>query len=1492
MLSEKYFGRRWLLAVLMGCAFSLMSGAVSADEIVVSPPVAHDFSAVFDADGVIVEGGAQWTWTLSLAAFGRASELAPVQPTEPTRSSRVGQQLGLAGQVRVYDVVEYERGGLIEWYAAAPEGVLQGFVVAARAPGAGPLIIDAMVGGDLEGHVQGRGTQIAFSQDGRERLVYQGLLVTDDTGRELPGHLEFGDGALRIVIDDAAAVYPVFIDPTISGVLPRHVLRWGGPGGLDDIGVAVARGEDGATTVAGAGEGGVVLLRYAPDGEALWTATYGDAGLVAAPVDLAVGDAGSAVVLTRVEDANGAFAVLVAYDGDGRVRWEKALPEMVEPRKLAWAGDRIYAAGEGSDGPVVIAVSVDDAIADVGWTATWTPSAAQVRDLALGDDGPIVVFGADEGAGQVVALRDKGEAVGVMWAALFGPDGQPAAVAVGDDGDVVVVGHTQAAGGKADYLVARYDALGWVVSKATYDGPAGGEDRATDVVLDDAGNALVTGRSQGLGGDFDFATLKVSAAGEVMWLARYDGVGRANDEPVAIALNAGGSLYVAGASEGSGTGLDYALVKYFDAGVSVAENWAARYNGQGGLSDAPAAMALGAGWLAVTGSTQSEAEDLDVTTVVYADCDGCLIMEICYEPGEMNPTNSCQYCDPAQAIEWWSMLPDGDACADNWFCNGADTCFDGACSEHAGDPCPDDGLYCNGGEVCNELDDECGHTPAPSCPDDGVYCNGLEFCDEEIDDCNHAGLTCVDDGVWCNGAEFCDAGTDQCEHEFPGPSNPRCPNDGLYCNGEEICDEDNEQCAIENVPECPDDGQWCNGTEFCNEQGDMCDSEYPPGAHRCGDDDLYCNGEEFCDEENDVCYSEFGPSNPRCTDDGAWCNGGEYCDEDWNLCAHEYEDAINPRCPVDDLWCNGDEFCDEGNDQCGQENVPDCPDDGAWCNGGELCLEQYNQCGHEYEEGSNPRCPDNPQYCDGDELCDEGLDQCAHENLPCGDDGFFCNGDEGCDETGDQCTHVGNPCFDNGIFCDGIESCEEWIPGCFSSGNPCDEWEVCNEHYDQCLLDCNGCLIDDVCYADGQLHPTNDCFVCNEDLDPEDWSFNDGYVCDDGDFCNGVDYCLEGACDEHAGNRCPDDLLWCNGAEYCVEEDEECRHTYDPEDPRCPDDSLWCTGLEYCDEDADACASQYDELTNPRCPDDTYYCNGSEFCDEGADVCGDTGNPCPPEQICDEGEDACLDECVGCYIQNVCYPDGHVNPANDCEKCAFAIDPNVWTPNDGAACNDGVFCNGVDQCAGNACTLHAGDPCPDDAQWCNGEEWCDEGLDQCAADNVPECLDDGQWCNGAEFCNEDLDACDAAEVPDCGDDGQWCNGDEFCDEIDNQCTTTGDRCFDDGSYCTGVESCDEAADECVTTGDPCLDDGLFCNGEESCNDAAMSCVSSGDPCEAGTICNETSGTCDPLGDDDDDDDNDNDDDDDNDDAADDDTGPDPGDQDQTGDDDGEGGCGC
>jgi hypothetical protein len=89
----------------------------------------------------------------------------------------------------------------------------------------------------------------------------------------------------------------------------------------------------------------------------------------------------------------------------------------------------------------------------------------------------------------------------------------------------------------------------------------------------------------------------------------------------------------------------------------------------------------------------------------------------------------------------------------------------GRCGQMA--DCPEDGLFCNGGVVCEAL--ACAPTPPPC--DDGLACT-LDVCDEERSSCtNTPDDAACDDGVPCT-LDACDPGTGECTH---APNAGGCP---------------------------------------------------------------------------------------------------------------------------------------------------------------------------------------------------------------------------------------------------------------------------------------------------------------------------------------------------------------------------------------------------------------------------------------------------------------------------------------------------------------------------------------------------------------------------------------------------------------------------------------------------------------------------------------------------------------------------------------------
>ena len=157
------------------------------------------------------------------------------------------------------------------------------------------------------------------------------------------------------------------------------------------------------------------------------------------------------------------------------------------------------------------------------------------------------------------------EMVAESWVASYSQPGsynEPVALAVDKSGNVYVTGKGTGKGGYSDYATINYDNSGTEVWVARYDGPTGGDDRASAMAVDQSANVYVTGGSYGQDSYSDYATIKYDNNGRELWIARYDGPIREYDEALAIAVDKWANVYVTGRSYDAGDNVDYATIKY------------------------------------------------------------------------------------------------------------------------------------------------------------------------------------------------------------------------------------------------------------------------------------------------------------------------------------------------------------------------------------------------------------------------------------------------------------------------------------------------------------------------------------------------------------------------------------------------------------------------------------------------------------------------------------------------------------------------------------------------------------------------------------------------------------------------------------------------------------------------------------------------------------------------------------------------------------------
>lgn len=207
---------------------------------------------------------------------------------------------------------------------------------------------------------------------------------------------------------------------------------------------------------------------------------------------------------------------------------------------------------------------------------------------------------------------------------------------------------------------------------------------------------------------------------------------------------------------------------------------------------------------------------------------------------------------------------------------------------------------------------------------------------------------------------------------------------------------------------------------------------------------------------------------PECQVD-ADCDNSLFCDGQ--------ETCIAGMCQGGTGACLDAAHCDEGTDRCRECIGEDECDDDDPCTI-DACVD--DECGNA------------PVQCPGETFCYSETGQCIEclTNADCSD-GLFCNGDESCDVAGNKC-HLGT------------DSCLG---------------RICDENSDICV----DCLVDEDC-AEQEWCAHGICTTiraCDSDAD-----------CGDDLFCNGLEICTGGECQEGV-SPCAQD-------ETCDEELDSC----------------------------------------------------------------------------------------------------------------------------------------------------------------------------------------------------------------------------------------------------------------------------------------------------------------------------------------------------------------
>lgn len=227
------------------------------------------------------------------------------------------------------------------------------------------------------------------------------------------------------------------------------------------------------------------------------------------------------------------------------------------------------------------------------------------------------------GSNQYVTLKYNSTG-NLQWAqyniANANYNSRPNDIAIDGSGNVFVTGESYTSLTNSEWRTIKYSSLGVFQWVKTYNGNANLVDKAVSIDVDGTGYIYVTGYTFNTATASDFTTIKYNTSGNSLWVQNYNGTGNSTDAATDIFVDGSGNSYTTGYSAGSGSGYDYATVKYNANGV---QQWAQRYNGPANGPDSPSDVFVdNTGNVYVTGNSVGIGTFVDYATVKYSQTTG------------------------------------------------------------------------------------------------------------------------------------------------------------------------------------------------------------------------------------------------------------------------------------------------------------------------------------------------------------------------------------------------------------------------------------------------------------------------------------------------------------------------------------------------------------------------------------------------------------------------------------------------------------------------------------------------------------------------------------------------------------------------------------------------------------------------------------------------------------------------------------------------------
>ncbi|HWA05080.1 MAG TPA: SBBP repeat-containing protein [Ignavibacteria bacterium] len=388
----------------------------------------------------------------------------------------------------------------------------------------------------------------------------------------------------------------------------------------------------GASITYGSAYYDMVTIKYGSDGNIQWLQKYNGPGDSTDSGNSITVDGSGNVYVTGSSFGSGTKSdfITVKYNSSGVQQWAQRYDGPTNGTDNAYnlkvdASGNVYVTGSSDNGPAqndYYTIKYNSSGVQQ-WAQRYNGTGNSFdspSSLAIDNSGNVYVAGYSSGVGTGYDyVTIKYNSAGTMqWEQRYNGPGNSTenvfSLKVDGSGNVYITGFSGGSGSGNDFATIKYNSAGVQQWLQRYNGSANGYDIARSLVLDDSGNVYVSGFTTETSTGEDYTTIKYNSAGQQQWLQTYNGPGNSDDEVYAMTLDGNGNIYITGSSTGSGSGSDFATIKYNASGTQI---WAQRYNGPTGNTDEARSIAVDvSGFVYITGNSRS-ATGMDFATIKY-----------------------------------------------------------------------------------------------------------------------------------------------------------------------------------------------------------------------------------------------------------------------------------------------------------------------------------------------------------------------------------------------------------------------------------------------------------------------------------------------------------------------------------------------------------------------------------------------------------------------------------------------------------------------------------------------------------------------------------------------------------------------------------------------------------------------------------------------------------------------------------------------------------